>query len=455
MHTKSIIRHKLKTVTNTDRMSMEVATSLEDIPDALISKISTFLCWKNNELFSFERLCKQIFISVRSAKGYTRLDGKYFIDCLNACNELQCIYPVYRFQKSIQSINIDMDWLYELLIECRYGTERELARAIKHNNEILKTLNRLPVWEKIEQLQVTGFGSCCYEIGDGLILDFLIDEKHSFANLKKLELPGFYSISNIHFMEKFSHIKAFCGNVEINDESVMTGVPNEIESLHGNLQSINSFFKAFRIHKQIKEICIFRNRPSLGGERCSNFKHYDYLVNLERIKLTDGICADMHDEQDIKLLLNQFCRLSKLRYIDVSMNRGLVNFVRLLTVIMKQRRHELIIRYSFSNQCNVNNPQFIDDLTKFVQSIDKKVKHWMVVIKWMDNHEFYKKLNDMSKRMNLSCDCEKHGCEYQVTKKYDMINNLKIYYNTKWIMDCEHGGGIWDVHSLHRLWEVD
>ena len=441
---------KFKTVTNTDRMSMEGTTSLENIPDALISNISSFLCWKNNELISFERLCKQIFIAVRSAKGYTKLDGKYFINCLNVCNELKCTYPVYRFQKSIQSINIDMDLLFELLIQRYYGNEIELRWAIKHNNEILKTLNRLPVWEKIEQLHVIGFGNCCFEEGDDLIMDFLFDDTKSFANLKELELPGFYVIPNIHFMAKFSHIKAFCGHVGITKEIVMNDLPNKIESLHGSLKSIHSFLKAFKVHEQIKEICIFRNMRSVGGEPYSNFELYDYLVNLERIKLTDDICKDMHAKQDMELLLHHVCKLNKLRYITVYMNNGLVNFVRLLTVIMKQRRNELIIRVGFSDLCDLNDPQFIEDLIKFVQAINKKVKHWMIVIKWINNQELYKKLNDMSESMSLSCDCEKHGNEYRLTKKYDKINNLGVYYNAKWIMDCRHGEGNFDVQTLHR-----
>ena len=164
-------------------------------------------------------------------------------------------------------------------------------------------------------------------------------------------------------------------------------------------------------------------------------------MNLERLKLTNCIDDDAYcitSGAATKVLLQQFCKISGLKWIDFYINRECANYLHILKTILKKPRLELIIRYNADNRLILHGIDFREKLIAFIRNINKSVTDWMIVIKWIESAEFHETLNNISIEMNLSYTFNKLETEYCLTKANHMDRNMRKYYDIKWIMTCRH-----------------
>lgn len=418
--------------------------SLEVISNASISNISSFLSWKDKGIVCFERISKQIYISVRSNRKYRKLDGKFFANCLLTCYQSKCCYSFYRFNKGIDSICINLSFVYPLY---RMVTGKSFEQW---GYEMLNTLKTLPVWKIVKQLAIIGlgrkYGSWCYRP----MMEFLIDKNICFTNLEQLQLPEWRPITNYQFMEKFAHISAFAGHINsIPYHGVVKGRPNKLKSIHGSIESIDSIFRAFKIHKQIQELCLFCDYLHMEYKSdckyTTTWTNYSLIENLERLRLTDGICRptvydnnDVPKDHDIKVLLQKLCGLRKLKWIDVYMKRGDRDYIKYLLVMVQRPKTELIIRFNYSEEYDIDQLQFRKHLIAFIQSLRKTVQHWMIIIRWLEITKLHKTIDNLSNKLSISYRFDENSSEYQITDKNKIKQNIRKYYSIKWIMNCQH-----------------
>ena len=444
---------------------------MQQLPNELILNISSFLTWEHNELIWFEQVSKRIYMCARSAR-YARLPGKYLVKCVKTCDSEKCYYPIYRFGTSIDSIVIDIETLYPLLFDMDVLDTEELERQLVTykgwknviDKNMFNTFISLPIWKIVKQLNIVGFREELLPLNDMPMLDFLMNKNVTFANLQQLQLPGYYEISNAHLMEKFPQIRGFSGHIWFDNDEIVEYFPDKLQSIHGSIQSINSLFNAFKIHKQIKEICLFydviRYDPDHYNPDINEFNDYAALINLERIKLTDRICnnSNMHlVRSQLELLLKKICALNKLKYMDIYIHRGNVNYLTMLTGIIKGSWSELIIRYNYAHHLNLNDDEFVSNLIAFIDVMGEMVKQWMIIIRWKENAKFHRGLISLSKMINISYSFNKYepivgkfDVEYSLTRS-NMKHRIMRYSKTKWIMDCNHCAEV-ECENIRFLW---
>ena len=376
-------------------------------------------------------------MGVRSIQNYPILPSNYFMRCLSICNAKRCIYPFVRFGRPINSINIDITLLYPLLIQFSYELQCNII-----NTEMLKTLKALPVWRGVQQLNVIGEEENEVKSCHVPLIDFLTDACISFTSIKKLQLPGYCEISSYDFMHKFSRIKGFCGHV-YKQNDVVVGIPTKLISIHGSIESMDSLLNAFKIHAQIKEMSLFYDGLRMCYEGVPNhvkqLTNYGILINLERLRIDSDVCyTDEYkpNDGDMGLLMQQFSKIHTLKWIDFYVNGWKKNYLRLLSRITARQRTELILRYNYPKGYILNGIQLKSDLIVMIQSMMKAVTNWMIIIRWIEDDDFHKKLVEISNDINLAYKFNEIEKEYYLTKQNDMKDNIKKYCNTKWIMNC-------------------